>query len=109
MRDNLINMPKVLRPLCRLLEIVAECHGVTIEEVLADGREGARVEARIMFCYMANKEFGLSSVRIGKLIGRTHATVLSNVASFQKKLDTIRYVKWAYDMVMEEITKELEK
>lgn len=67
--------------------ICTQCH-VTVPEMLGESRSKHVVRARTAFCAYLAFDCGLSSVCIGKLIGRDHTSVLHLLAKARGEIDS---------------------
>jgi chromosomal replication initiation ATPase DnaA len=82
----------VVTPYDLIFKAIRKEMKVSKEEIMSKKRDRKLVEARQMFCLLARRHTHESSVEIGKIINRDHATVLYSVStmdsliSFTKRL-----------------------
>ena len=76
----------VVTPYDLIFKAIRKEMKVSKEEIMSKKRDRKLVEARQMFCLLARRHTNESSVEIGKIINRDHATVLYSVASMDSLL-----------------------
>lgn len=70
-----------------ILDAVSSAYTIPVQEILGRGRRSEVAHARQVVMFLAHKHSGLSSARIGNLLGgRSHATVLHGVSSVEKRM-----------------------
>jgi len=86
------NETYIVTPYDLIFKAIRKEMKVNKEEIMSKKRDRKLVEARQMFCLLARRHTNESSVEIGKIINRDHATVLYSVStmdsliSFTKRL-----------------------
>jgi len=84
--ESRANETYVLTPCDLIFKAIRKEMKVTRKELRSKKRDRRLVEARQMFCLLARRHTNESSVEIGKIINRDHATVLYSVASMDSLL-----------------------
>lgn len=70
-----------------IIERVCDVFSVTRDDIMRSCRKAAIVQARQVVMYLAQKHTGMSTTRIGSIVGkRTHATVLHSITQTKNQL-----------------------
>jgi chromosomal replication initiation ATPase DnaA len=59
-----------------IIRDAADLYGITIQDITSPCRKRRMADARAVVCYLLHSCIGLSSPEIGRMLKRTHATVL---------------------------------
>jgi chromosomal replication initiator protein len=73
-----------------VLKIVSKKTGVSVNEILSRSRIREVSDARQMFCYIMREKYGMRYAKIGRIIGRDHATAIHSCKSHKDKCDVER-------------------
>lgn len=68
----------------KIADLVAAAFGIKSEDVISKGKYPLRVEARSLFCYMANRDLGVSVTELARLIGMTPSAITYAVGRGRK-------------------------
>jgi|GEM_PF-3633306 len=90
----------------RILECVAEKHGVTIVEIIGRSRVKKNNEARFFFCLIARELTRITYREIGDYTGRSHCTVIHSIKRAKELIETYPEMKILYKRIKDEITVE---
>lgn len=69
----------------RIIELVSNLTGITVEEMTCRIRKGEFVKARYLAFVMLYRYCDISLSKIGKLFGRDHTTVLHGIREFENR------------------------
>ena len=64
----------------KVFHFVCGWFGVTKEEILSRSRRRVLADARTVWCYVVRCRTGLSVLELGRIIDRTHVTVMYHIA-----------------------------
>ena len=99
-----------------LLGIIAEFYAMTKEEITCGGNKRDYVEPRQVFFLLAKDEMSIPIVKIGRFVGKHHATVLhgvdvlSNEMEYNKPLRTrVNIIRDEYRDLMSKEIKDFEE
>jgi len=59
-----------------IISDVADIYGIKASDILSRRRIRRYSDARTVVCYMLHTNLGLSTTEVGKMLNRTHATVI---------------------------------
>ena len=70
-----------------ILQTVAECFGVRIEDIVAKSQTKEAVLPRQIAMFLLRKELNFPFMKIGKLFNKDHSTVMSSIKQVEKSID----------------------
>jgi chromosomal replication initiation ATPase DnaA len=87
-----------------ILKSILKIFTTSEEQIKSKNRHQKIVLARQFYCYFLRNHTILSSIAIGELIERDHATVLHSVSKIENTLN-YKDIMYYHDLIMEQIAK----
>jgi chromosomal replication initiation ATPase DnaA len=74
-----------------ILQVVANCNGVSMEDIIGKTRKNEIVDARFMYIKFLRKAYKMKKVALAKELNRDHTSIIHALRTFDS-----RYKHYAY-------------
>ena len=92
---------RIAPPVRTLVERAAVIWGVRRADITGRGRLAEHCEPRFAVYWCAHEAFNYSTLRIGRILGRDHSTIISGLARYKKLRMEYRFYRKQSDELWE--------
>ena len=90
----------------RIIFFVAKHYGVTVDTIKSKNKSAVVAEARQVAAYLIREKTNLPYKKIGEILERDHATIMSSIGKVQLNLRTMDNFKILVDRIIKDIEKK---
>jgi len=107
-KARIISNKKIIVNTDMVLKIISEERSISIEELTSRSRIREVVECRQLFSHILRERFGYPYSKIGRLLGRNHATILYGNKVHESNYQYDKDYRSLCDRVMKRVNKLFE-
>lgn len=88
-----------------ILEVISNQSNQSVEDIMSRTRRQEIVDARQLFCHVIKEKYDMPLAKIGKIIGRDHATVIHSIKAHRDRYDVNKQYRELTRSVFVEVDK----